>query len=227
MNSTLYVLSSVAKYVTTSEEETLCIIKDITCTIERGESIAILGASGSGKSTLLHLLGLLDTPTSGTIHYNSIDTKTMTIEERAGFHRKEIGFVFQFHHLLSEFTAIENIAIHAQLAGYTESESKEMSIEALKRVGLVHKGKDRVTTLSGGEKQRVSIARAIVTNPRVILADEPTGSLDTGTAEQIIDVLQTLQNESGTTLILVTHNTHLASCMDRRFVLDMGGLRDA
>ena len=227
MNNMIYKISGVKKHVHTVEGEQLCILNDITCEIEQGVSISITGASGSGKSTLLHLLGLLDIPTAGVIEYKGVNTKELRIEEKALLHRKEIGFIFQFHHLLPEFTSIENVALHARLAGYSSVDAEEMAYKSLEEVGLVKKAYDRITTLSGGEKQRVSIARAIVTQPSVILADEPTGSLDTSSAEHISDVLLALQKKNRATLILVTHNMQLASMMEKSFVLDMGVLRHA
>lgn len=227
MNNIIYKVNAVKKHVCTTEGESLSIINDATCIIQQGTSISITGASGSGKSTLLHLLGLLDTPTYGTIEYQGIDTKEITIEQRAILHRKDISFIFQFHHLLPEFTAIENVALHARFAGYSRAESEGMAYQALEEVDLLKKAYDRITTLSGGEKQRVSIARAIVTKPHVILADEPTGSLDTSSADTIADVLCALQKKHNTTLILVTHNMHLASRMEHHFILEMGVLRNA
>ena len=227
MNNVLYNLLSVKKHVYTAEGGDICIIDNATCTIMQGTSIAIIGASGSGKSTLLHLLGLLDNPTSGVIEYKGVNTKELNIEQRALLHRKDIGFIFQFHHLLPEFTAIENVSIHARLAGYGVLESQEMAYKALEEVDLIKKSHDRITTLSGGEKQRVSIARAIVTQPCVILADEPTGSLDSVSAEHVSEVLCSLQQRNNTTLILVTHNMQLASLMKDCFILEMGELRNA
>lgn len=227
MSNSLYTLSAVSKCICTPEGEDVCIISDATCSIARGTSISIMGASGSGKSTLLHLLGALDMPTSGTITYNGEDITHFSREDKAIFHRKEVGFIFQFHHLLPEFTTLENVALHAQLAGYGPAESNDMAYRALNDVGIVEKAHERVTVLSGGEKQRASIARAIVTSPSVLLADEPTGSLDIASAEHITELLQSLHMSKGTTLILVTHNIQLASRMQEHFVLDMGVLRHA
>jgi lipoprotein-releasing system ATP-binding protein len=204
--------------------EVVRVLRGVDLEIARGESMALLGASGSGKTTLLHMLGTLDTVTGGKIFLNGVDLGTLGDRERAELRNKEIGFVFQFHHLLPEFSTLENVAMPAFIAGKGRSQGLRMAREALDMVGLAHRLEHKVTTLSGGERQRAAIARAILLRPKVLLADEPTGNLDEENGARIGSLLTSLNNELGMTFIVVTHNPELAAMMHRRFELRSGEL---
>jgi lipoprotein-releasing system ATP-binding protein len=204
--------------------EVVRVLRGVDLEIPRGESLAILGASGSGKTTLLHMLGTLDAVTSGKIYLNGVDLGTLGDRERAELRNKEIGFVFQFHHLLPEFSTLENVAMPAFIAGKGRSQGLRMAKEALDMVGLAHRLEHKVTTLSGGERQRAAIARAILLRPKVLLADEPTGNLDEENGSRIGNLLTSLNSELGMTFIVVTHNPELAAMMHRRFELRSGEL---
>ena len=223
MSSLLYALDSVVKEVTTPIE-TIRILDKVNLNVERGESLAIVGASGSGKTTLLHLLGTLDTPSSGSINFAGMNIGDMTHEKRAEVRNREIGFVFQLHHLLPEFNTLENVALPAMMAGISQKEAYDMARETLGLVGLDNRRSHSVTTLSGGERQRAAIARAVLLKPEVLLADEPTGNLDEKTGKQIGDMLASLNEELGMTLIVVTHNMELAGTMKCRLELRSGEL---
>jgi len=204
--------------------EVVRVLRGVDLEIARGESMAILGASGSGKTTLLHMLGTLDTVSGGKIFLNGVDLGTLGDRERAELRNREIGFVFQFHHLLPEFSTLENVAMPAFIAGKGRSQGLRMAREALDMVGLAHRLEHKVTTLSGGERQRAAIARAILLRPKVLLADEPTGNLDEENGSRIGQLLTSLNNELGMTFIVVTHNPELAAMMHRRFELRSGEL---
>ena len=205
--------------------EELCLFSDLSFSVEEGETLAIVGASGSGKSTLLHLMGALDSPSAGEILYQGRNLESMTETERAHFRNKELGFVFQFHHLLPEFSAEENVALPAMIGGKDLSSVLPKARHLLALVGLSERAKAKITTLSGGERQRVAIARSLLQEPRVVLADEPTGNLDANTGTQIEDLLLHLNRELGTTLVVVTHNGLLAKRLDRCLELQGGQLR--
>ncbi|ADU62412.1 MAG: ABC transporter ATP-binding protein [Pseudodesulfovibrio sp.] len=204
--------------------ETVRVLRNVDLAIGRGESLAVLGSSGSGKTTLLHLLGTLDTATSGKIFLNDVDLSTLGGRQRARLRNREIGFVFQFHHLLPEFTTLENVAMPAFIAGMGRGEGVRLAREALEMVGLTHRQDHKVTTLSGGERQRAAIARAILLRPKVLLADEPTGNLDEENGSKIGELLVSLNNELGMTFVVVTHNPTLAGMMHRRMELRSGEL---
>jgi len=204
--------------------EPVRVLRKVDLTIESGESLAVLGASGSGKTTLLHILGTLDTVTSGEIFLNDVNLNRLGERQRAGLRNRDIGFVFQFHHLLSEFSTLENVAMPGIIAGKGRSESIRLAREALGMVGLEHRMEHKVTTLSGGERQRAAIARAILLRPRVLLADEPTGNLDEESGSRIGDLLVSLNRELGMTFVVVTHNPDLAGLMHRRVELRLGEL---
>lgn len=184
----------------------------------------MLGASGSGKTTLLHILGTLDTVSSGEIFLNDVNLSKLGDKQRAELRNREIGFVFQFHHLLPEFSTLENVAMPAIIAGKGRSEGIRLAKEALGMVGLEHRMEHKVTTLSGGERQRAAIARAILLRPRVLLADEPTGNLDEESGAMIGKLLVSLNEELGMTFVVVTHNPDLAGLMHRRVELRLGEL---
>lgn len=206
--------------------EPVKVLREVDLTIGQGESLAILGASGSGKTTLLHMLGTLDTPSSGEIFINDVNLTTLGDKQRAEIRNRDIGFVFQFHHLLPEFTTLENVAMPAIIAGKGRTEGIKLAKEALDMVGLEHRLEHKVTTLSGGERQRAAIARAILMRPKVLLADEPTGNLDEENGARIGELLVSLNNEMGMTFVVVTHNPALAGMMHRRMELRSGELYD-
>ncbi len=203
-------------------EKTLEILKGVTMEIAEGEQLAIVGASGSGKSTLLHLMGALDSPTSGQVLFQGRDMTSLSPDEQAHFRNKVCGYVFQFHHLLAEFSAVENVAMPGIIAGLAKDTVFATAEEMLARVGLGEKVTAQVNKLSGGERQRVAIARALVMRPSVLLADEPTGNLDEGTGQQVADLLRELNRELGMTMVIVTHNKDLAAGMDRCLELKQG-----
>ncbi len=223
MNEPLYRLRALGKTYQGPAEE-LTILKNIDLEILQGQSVAILGASGSGKSTLLHILGTLDQPTSGDIFFEGRNMRDLDENARARERNRGIGFVFQVHHLLPEFNTLENVAMPGLVAGIPFSRIRDKARHALEMVGLGARLDHKVTTLSGGERQRASIARALLLEPRVILADEPTGNLDETTAGTITSLLLDLNQRLNTTLIVVTHNIALANTMDRQLVLRSGEL---
>ena len=191
------------------------VLKGITLEIPHGEMLAIVGASGVGKSTLLHLLGALDRPTSGTVEFNGERMFDQSDNQLAHFRNRNVGFVFQFHHLLPEFTAVENVRLPGLIKGDSTEAASSRAIDALKDFGLGHRLSHRPGELSGGEQQRVAIARAVLNNPALVLADEPTGNLDTHTGQGVFQLLRDLNQNKGTTFVLVTHNEALAAQADR------------
>ena len=219
----IYRLDKVSRTYGEGDSE-LTIFTDLNLEVQKGETLAILGASGSGKSTLLHLMGALDQPSSGSIYFNGDALSAMTQTEQANFRNRSLGFVFQFHHLLPEFTALENVAVPGLIAGLKPSVALEMAKSLIERVGLAHRQSSKPSTLSGGERQRAAIARALLLGPQAILADEPTGNLDEHTGAIVGDLMLELNRELGTTLIVVTHNRELAARMDRSLELRAGAL---
>jgi lipoprotein-releasing system ATP-binding protein len=192
------------------------VLRGIELSIGSGEMVAVVGASGVGKSTFLHVLGTLDQPTAGTIHYDGQDVTRLPPARLADFRNHTVGFVFQFHHLLPEFTALENCAMPALISGMHRNDALARAGNLLERVQLGHRVTHRPGELSGGEQQRVALARALIMDPRVLLADEPTGNLDTGTGEAIHQLIVELNRERGMTLIVVTHNPDMAARLPRR-----------
>jgi lipoprotein-releasing system ATP-binding protein len=223
MTEPLYALRGLRKVYQGPAEEVV-VLKGLDFEIPAGDSMAILGASGSGKSSLLHLLGALDRPTAGEIRFRGRDLASLAPAEAARVRNREIGFVFQFHHLLPEFTTLENVAMPALIAKMSRREAFARAKESLSLVGLDERAEHRVTTLSGGERQRAAIARAVLLRPVVLLADEPTGNLDEATGAKVGDVLARLNAELGMTLVVVTHNHNLAAGMGRRLELQGGEL---
>ena len=204
----------------------LHILRGVDLTVDRGEAVAIVGASGSGKSTLLHLLGALDQPTGGSVLLNGVDIGTLGDEEAAAIRNLRLGFVFQFHHLLLDFTALENVMVPALIQGKSSASARELAARLLRRAGLGDRLGHKPGELSGGEQQRVAVARALANHPLVILADEPTGNLDTDTSEQVQDFLFALKDRYGVALVVVTHNRRLASKAERVLRLNQGVLED-
>ncbi len=191
------------------------VLKGINLRVAPGETIALVGASGAGKSTLLHLLGTLDRPTAGKVLFGNEDVFEMGERALAQFRNRSIGFVFQFHHLLPEFSALENAMIPLLISGTKRVEAEQAAAALLGDVGLGHRLSHKPGELSGGEQQRVAIARALVTSPRLLLADEPTGNLDTKTSDEVHDLLDNIHRQKGITLIIVTHNERMAARMGR------------
>ncbi len=204
--------------------ETIHVLQGVDLDVAQGESLAIMGASGSGKTTLLHLLGTLDTPSKGEIELNGRNISSLDATARANIRNTEVGFVFQLHHLLPEFNTLENVAMPGIIQGMQRKQALEKAAKALALVGMEQREKHSVTTLSGGERQRASIARAIFMKPRVLLADEPTGSLDEKTGRLVGDLMLSLNKDLNMTLIVVTHNGELARNMGRRLELISGEL---
>lgn len=219
----IYKLEHVGKSFSVNESS-LEIFRDINLDIGEGQAVAIVGASGSGKSTLLHLMGALDKPSSGKILFDGQDLAAMGPAAQASFRNHKLGFVFQFHHLLPEFSALENVALPGLIAHAERGKSLARARELLVRVGLEHRLDSKPSTLSGGERQRAAIARALLLEPRVVLGDEPTGNLDETTGHEVGNLLLELNRELGTTLVIVTHNLDLASRMDRVLELRSGEL---
>ncbi len=219
----VYQVSGVSKYFEAPAGK-VSVLSGVNFKVKPGETLAILGSSGSGKTTLLHLLGMLDHPSEGEILLRGKNLALFNSEERANLRNRTIGFVFQFHHLLPEFSTQENVAMPAIIQGMPRKKALVLATDALVQVGLAERINHKVTTLSGGERQRAAIARAILLKPAVLLADEPTGNLDERTGESVANMLLSLNKEIGMTLIMVTHNLDLAALMQKRYELRSGVL---
>lgn len=200
------------------------VLNEINLTINQGEQIAIVGVSGSGKSTLLHLLGGLDAPTSGTVELAGQNLSQLSEGQKGRLRNASLGFVYQFHHLLPEFTTVENVAMPLLIRRLPREQALTLATDMLKKVGLMHRLEHMPSELSGGERQRAALARALVTRPQCILADEPTGNLDRVTANQVFDLLLEINREQNTSLVVVTHDLDLAAKMQRQYRLEDGKL---
>ena len=204
------------------DEHALQVLKGANFALAQGELTALVAPSGTGKSTLLHIAGLLEHATTGEVFVNGLPCGTMNDDARTAVRREEIGFVYQFHHLLPEFTALENIMIPQMVAGLTKGEAEARAAQLLDYMRMGHRATHRPGELSGGEQQRVAIARAVANAPMILLADEPTGNLDPETAGYVFDALNALVRQSGLAAIFATHNMELAARMDRRITLEDG-----
>lgn len=191
------------------------VLKGVDLTINNGEIVCIVGSSGAGKSTLLHILGTLDAPDSGEIFLNNVPMHSLKNKKLADFRNHHIGFVFQFHHLLPEFTALENVSIPSWIAGNSKKHTEQQAIQLLETLGLKDRLNNKPTALSGGEQQRVAVARALINKPDIVFADEPTGNLDSVHAKELHQLFVDLRNQFGQTFLIVTHNEEMAQMSDR------------
>lgn len=201
------------------------VLKNVSLEINKAEVVAIVGASGAGKTTLLQLLGTLDRPSEGKISINNTDVAALSDKKLSAFRNKNIGFVFQFHHLLPEFTAIENVCLPALIAGISKKEALQKAIELLNLLSVNQRAEHKPNELSGGEQQRVAVARALINNPAVILADEPSGNLDTHNAHELHKLFFILREKLQQTFVIVTHNKDLADMSDRQLLMKDGMLQ--
>ncbi|MGR6431227.1 ABC transporter ATP-binding protein [Rhizobium sp. PAMB 3174] len=204
----------------------LSILKGVDFSLKRGETVALVAPSGTGKSTLLQIAGLLEHPDEGDISINGVSCTHMSDDRRTAVRRSDIGFVYQFHHLLPEFSALENIMMPQLIAGLDKKEAAERASQLLDYMRIGHRGSHRPAELSGGEQQRVAIARAVANAPIVLLADEPTGNLDPETAHYVFDALEALVRQSGLAAMIATHNHDIAARMDRCVTLDAGQIKE-
>lgn len=228
MNNTQPLLTANNLYKTYKEGKMVTeVLKNVSFDLHPQSLLAIIGSSGSGKSTLLHLLGGLDKPTSGEIIFKSQQLNQLSEQAKAKLRNQDIGFVYQFHHLLPDFTALENIAMPLLIGGVSPHEAKKRAKDMLASVNLTNRAEHRPSELSGGERQRVAIGRALINNPSLVMADEPTGNLDKTTADAIFDLLIKLNKEQGTAFLVVTHDLELAKKLDKQLVMSDGQLSES
>jgi lipoprotein-releasing system ATP-binding protein len=226
VDAPLLTVDNLVKQYDTGGDEPLTVLEDLSMTVQRGDIMAVVGESGTGKSTLLHLLGALDRPTDGSVRFEGEDLFAKSDDELAAFRNRSIGFVFQFHHLLPEFTALENVAMPALIQHRSMDDVTPRARELLDLLGLADRADHRPGTLSGGEKQRVAIARALMNEPALVLMDEPTGNLDARTAEPMHREIERLSRDIDQTFVLATHDPSLADIAGRAYRLELGQLHD-
>jgi lipoprotein-releasing system ATP-binding protein len=226
VDAPLLTVDNLVKQYDTGGDEPLTVLGDLNMTVQKGDIVAVVGESGTGKSTLLHLLGALDRPTAGTVRFEGDDLFAKGDDELAAFRNRSIGFVFQFHHLLPEFTALENVAMPALIQHRSLTDVTPRARELLDLLGLADRADHRPGTLSGGEKQRVAIARALMNEPALVLMDEPTGNLDARTAEPMHREIERLSRDIDQTFVLATHDPSLAGIAGRAYRLELGQLHD-
>lgn len=226
MDAPFLTVDNLVKQYDTGGDEPLTVLEDLSMTVQKGDIVAVVGESGTGKSTLLHLLGALDRPTAGTVQFEGEALFAKSDDELAAFRNRAIGFVFQFHHLLPEFTALENVAMPALIQHRSMDDVTPRAHELLDLLGLADRADHRPGTLSGGEKQRVAIARALMNEPALVLMDEPTGNLDARTAEPMHREIERLSRDIDQTFVLATHDPSLADIAGRAYRLELGQLHD-
>lgn len=227
MSDAVLTLSGVQKAYNRGSEAEIAVLRGADLTVGRGEVVALLAPSGAGKSTLLHIAGLLDTPDAGLVAVGGVELSGVSDRRRTMARRQDIGFVYQFHHLLPEFTAEENIVLPQLANGVSRAEAETRAQHLLATVGLEARGGHRPAAMSGGEQQRVAFCRAMANAPKLLLADEPTGNLDPATSDQVFGALMTLVRETGLSALIATHNHELAARMDRRVTLTDGHLSES
>jgi lipoprotein-releasing system ATP-binding protein len=227
MNDATLRLTGITKTYNAGSPAAVEVLRGIDLTLARGEVVALVAPSGAGKSTLLHMAGLLDTPDAGTVEIAGQDVTGQSDRKRTIMRRDRVGFVYQFHHLLPEFSALENIALPQLAAGTPRRDADQRALQLLDTVGVSQRAHHRPAELSGGEQQRVAFCRALANAPSVLLADEPTGNLDPATSDTVFDALMALVRETGLSALIATHNLDLASRMDRQVRLDQGVLTSA
>ena len=217
-------LSGISKSYNAGKPNQIDVLQDVNLSVAAGEVVALVAPSGAGKSTLLHIAGLLDTPDAGTVSIGGTDMTHLADRKRTAARRNDVGFIYQFHHLLPEFSALENIALPQYANGVAVAEAEARGLSLLDTVGVAPRAAHRPAALSGGEQQRVAFCRALANAPRLLLADEPTGNLDPGTSDQVFEALMHLVRSTGLAALIATHNLELASRMDRTVTLDHGKL---
>ena len=224
MNDPVLRLSGIGKSYNPGQPNEVNVLRGIDLTVAAGEVVALVAPSGAGKSTLLHIAGLLDTPDTGTVEIGGTDMTGQSDRKRTGVRRRDVGFIYQFHHLLPEFSALENIVLPQLANGVSQSEAQARALSLLDEVGIGHRADHRPAALSGGEQQRVAFCRALANAPRLLLADEPTGNLDPTPSDQVFAALMTLVRGTGLSAVIATHNLELAARMDRQIRLEAGQL---
>lgn len=217
----------VKRYAANGSREEVRVLNGTDLAVRRGESVAVMGASGSGKSTLLHLLGGLDRPTAGDVRFDGESINAFTAEQLAAYRNRRIGFIFQFHHLLPEFTALENILMPTLIRGVDPAETRQRAMDLMERLQIAHRASHRPSECSGGEQQRIAIARALINRPDLVLADEPTGNLDQANAAVVLDLLLDVRAAEGLTMILVTHDPLIAARCGRSVLLRGGQVMES
>lgn len=227
MTTAVLHLDKVSRIYKEAHGKTVTVLQEASFSIGQGEIVSLVAPSGAGKSTLLHLAGLLERPDGGEVLINGVPTVKLADDQRTGLRRNDIGFIYQFHHLLPEFSALENLIIPQLLRGVDRKQAAARAHELLQFMGIAEREDHRPSELSGGEQQRVAIARAVANNPRLLLADEPTGNLDPATSERVFNMLETLVRSTGLSALIATHNHELAARMDKTVTLSGGKVVEA